>query len=131
MKLFRDEVAAAQAGRWLGSVQLAQSVPFWMGSLVALILAVSLLAYGFFGTYASKAHVNGVLAAQGGEINLAAPAAGRIAQLRVKEGETVRKGEVLMVLDTETAPQSPLAVPVGSAIPPRWSAGSLSCAAWL
>lgn len=101
MKLFRDEVAAAQAGRWLGSVQLAQSVPFWIGSLVALILAVSLLAYGFFGTYASKAHVNGVLAAQGGEINLAAPAAGRIAQLRVKEGQTVRKGEVLMVLDTD------------------------------
>ena len=68
---------------------------------MALILAVSLLAYGFFGTYASKAHVNGVLAAQGGEINLAAPAAGRIAQLRVKEGQTVRKGEVLMVLDTD------------------------------
>lgn len=101
MKLFRDEVQAAQAGRWLGSVHLAQSVPFWLGSLVASILAVSLLAYVFFGTYARKSHVSGVLAAQGGEINLAAPATGRISQLRVKEGQTVSMGEVLMVLDTD------------------------------
>ena len=101
LRLFRDEAYANSAGRWLGSVHLAQSVPLWLASLVASILALSLLAYGFTGTYARKARVSGVLAAQGGEINLAAPAVGRVSQLRVKEGQAVSEGDVLLVLDTD------------------------------
>lgn len=101
MKLFRDEVQAAQSSKWLGSVHLAQSVPMWLGASLAFALAASLLIYGCVGTYARKAHVTGVLASQGGEINLAAPASGRIAKLAVKEGQSVAKGDVLLVLDTD------------------------------
>jgi membrane fusion protein len=85
----------------LGSVHLAQSIPAWLGCAVALMLAGSLLGYGLLGSYARKAHVSGVLAPQGGEVNIAASVAGRIAELRVKEGQAVSAGEVLMVLDTD------------------------------
>ena len=101
MKLFRDEVLSEQAGRWLGSVHLAQSIPIWFGSLIAVLLAGSLLAYGFLGTYARKAHVSGVLKPLGGEVNIAAPVAGRVAQLRVREGQAVAEGEVIVVIDTD------------------------------
>ena len=101
--MFRPEVMQARAGQWLGSVQLAQSIPFWIAGLVALVLAGSLIAYGVFGTYARKAHVSGVLAPQGGEVNIAASVTGRVAELRVKEGQAVAAGDVLLVLDTDRA----------------------------
>ena len=101
MKLFREEVQSARAGRWLGSVHLAQSIPFWLGSLIAVFLAGSLLAYGFLGSYARKAHVTGVLVPLGGEVNIAASVSGRVSQLRVRDGQSVTEGEVLMVLDTD------------------------------
>ena len=101
--LFRSEVMQARAGQWLGSVQLAQSIPFWIAGLTAIFLAGSLIAYGVLGTYARKAHVAGVLAPQGGEVNIAAAVAGRIAELRVKEGQAVAEGDVLLVLDTDRA----------------------------
>lgn len=59
--LFRSEVMEAHSGRWLGSVRLAQSIPFWAGCFIAMALACSLVAYGVFGTYARKAHVSGAL----------------------------------------------------------------------
>ena len=101
--LFRPEVMEARAGQWLGSVHLAQSVPFWIACLIALGLASSLIAYGVLGTYARKAHVSGVLAPQGGEVNIAASVAGRVAELRVKEGQKVAAGDVLLILDTDRA----------------------------
>lgn len=101
--LFRPEVMQARAGHWVGSVHLAQSVPFWSACLVALALAGTLIAYGVLGTYARKAHVSGVLAPQGGEVNIAASVAGRVLELRVKEGQTVAAGEILLVLDTDRA----------------------------
>lgn len=103
MSLFRPEVLAAQGGRWLGSAHLAQSIPLWLGALVAFALAAALIAYGVFGSYARKAHVAGQLAPQGGEVNLAAVVAGRVAELRVKEGQSVAAGEVLLVLDSNRA----------------------------
>lgn len=103
MKLFREEVLSARAGNWLGSVHLAQSVPAWLACAVTLVLAGGLLGYGFLGSYARKAHVSGVLAPQGGEVNIAAAVAGRISELRVKEGQMVAAGQILMVLDTDRA----------------------------
>jgi hypothetical protein len=67
-RLFRTEVMEAHAGRWLGSARLAQSIPFWVGCLIAITLAFSFVAYGVFGTYTRKAHVYGILALGGSNI---------------------------------------------------------------
>jgi membrane fusion protein len=109
--LFRQEVIETHTGRWLGNVRLAQSLPFWIASAIAVVLACSLVAYGILGSYTRKAHVTGVLAPQGGEINIAASVAGRVADLRVAEGSIVADGDVLLVLDTDHA--MAMAVPGG------------------
>ena len=96
--LFRHEVIEQRSTRWLGSVRLAQSYSVWMSVAVALLLATSLIAFLFIGSYAKKARVSGVLVPQGGEINVAAPELGRVAELRVKEGDSVQAGHVLMTL---------------------------------
>lgn len=101
--LFRQEVIEAHTSRWLGNVRLAQSLPYWTACAVAVVLACSLIAYGMLGSYTRKAHVTGVLAPQGGEINIAASVAGRIVDLRVKDGDAVGEGDVLLVLNTDHA----------------------------
>ena len=103
VKLFREEVLSARADRWLGGVQLAQSIPAWLGCAMAVVLAAALVAYGFVGSYARKAHISGILAPRGGEINIQAPAPGRVSELRIKEGQRVSAGDILMVLDTDKA----------------------------
>jgi membrane fusion protein len=105
--LFRSEVVEARNRQWLGRVQVAQSVPVWLGSTIAILLAGSLLAYSCIGTYARKARVAGILAPRGGELNITAPVAGRVADLRVKEGQVVAAGDVLLVLDTDRAASIP------------------------
>lgn len=101
MGLFRSEVMEACSSRWLGSVRLAQSIPFWAGSFIAVTLAGSLIAYGVLGTYARKAHVSGILAPAGGEINVTAPVAGRVIELNAKEGMEVPENKALLTLDTD------------------------------
>lgn len=104
MLLFREEVLSERAGQWLGSVRLAQSVPAWLSSgIIAIALAFGLVAYGVFGSYARKAYVSVMLAPKGGKVNIEAPAAGRVAQLRFRKGQAVAAGEVLMALDTDRA----------------------------
>lgn len=86
---------------WLGSVHLAQSIPAWLIALVAATLAAGIITYGVVGSYSRKAHVIGLLEPVGGEINVAAPVAGRIAELRVREGQRVTAGQIMVVLDTD------------------------------
>jgi membrane fusion protein len=107
--LFRSEVVSARHQQWLGGVQIAQSIPAWLGSFVAVVLAGSLIVYSCLGSYARKARVPGILAPRGGELNITAPVAGRVAELRVQEGQLVEAGDVLLVLDTDRA----AAIPAG------------------
>jgi membrane fusion protein len=104
--LFRPEVSASNATSWVGELRLSHSVPIWIASCTAACLAASLLAYGVLGSYAKKARVSGILISQGGELNVTAPSVGRIAELRIKEGQTVATGEALMVLDTDRPTES-------------------------
>lgn len=100
-RLFRSDALSSRSAKWLGSVRLVQSVPFWYIALVAFILAVALVIYGIFGTYTKKARITGLLVAQGGEINVATPVTGRVVETRVREGQAVGAGAVLFVLDTD------------------------------
>jgi membrane fusion protein len=99
--LFRAEVLQQRAGQWLGGVRLAQSVPVWIVTTLALMFAAALIIFLVVGTYAKKSRVVGVLMPQGGEINITAPELGRVVELRVKEGDLIKAGEVLFVLATD------------------------------
>lgn len=101
--LFRPEVMQARAGQWLGGVRLNTSLPWWGVTLGAALLAALLLTYAFIGEMTRKAQVTGILVPAGGQMDLHAAAAGRVAELRVAEGQAVRQGEVVMVLALDRA----------------------------
>ena len=96
--LFRPEVMQARAGQWLGGVRLNTSLPWWALTAGAALLATALLTYAFVGQMTRKAHVGGILVPAGGMMDLHAAAAGRVAEVRVAEGQSVQQGEVILVL---------------------------------
>ncbi|MFN7508897.1 MAG: biotin/lipoyl-binding protein, partial [Betaproteobacteria bacterium] len=96
--LFRPEVMQARAGQWLGGVRLNTSLPWWALTAGAALLAAALLTYAFVGQMTRKAHVGGILVPAGGMMDLHAAVAGRVAEVRVAEGQSVQQGEVILVL---------------------------------
>ncbi|BCB27652.1 secretion protein [Sulfurimicrobium lacus] len=101
MVLFRPEVSQRNAVSLLGELRTTHSVPAWVITAIAVLLAIALVSYGILGTYAKKSRVNGILVSQGGELNVTAPSFGRIVELRIKEGQAVRTGETLMILNID------------------------------
>lgn len=100
-QLFRMEVLAARQAQYLGTVMLAPRASFRVFTLIALIAAAAITALLFFGEFTRTAQVNGWLLPQEGVVRVQAPRPGIVADLVVKEGSQVRKGDVLMTLSDE------------------------------
>ncbi len=101
MSLFRPEALAAQAHGGFGKLRAGRSVGAWTITAIALTLAASLVAYGILGEASRKARVIGTLVAAGGDINLTAPVAAKLQKINVIEGQAVRAGDVMFVLDLD------------------------------
>lgn len=97
----RPEVIEARRSRRCGAVVLARPVPMRLagGFAVAVVAALGLLLG--FGEYTSKVRVNGQLVPGGGAIKVVAPQFGRIVARHVKEGDTVKAGQLLFDLSAE------------------------------
>lgn len=101
MSLFRPEALTAQTDRLHGDIMLARPLAGWMLGWGAAAVAATLIAFLFLGHYTKRTTATGVLVPMDGALRIQAPAAGVIAELRVHEGELVRKGLVLAVLADE------------------------------
>lgn len=101
MKLFREEVRAAQAAQWLGSVRLHRPLSFSLVTSAALAMGIALVAFAAWGEVNRKARLVGLLVPSQGSLNISAPQAGVLVELPVSEGQTVKAGDVLVVLHTE------------------------------
>ncbi len=99
--LFRQEVAAAQAAQYLGSVRLQRPWSYAAVTSVALALALMLVAFATWGEVNRKARLSGVVVPSQGSLNISAPQAGVVMGLPVREGQSVKAGQVLLVLQTE------------------------------
>ncbi|HYL17419.1 MAG TPA: HlyD family efflux transporter periplasmic adaptor subunit [Burkholderiales bacterium] len=99
--LFRREAVDFASERPLGDVALIR--PFSSAFLTAgaVILALALLAFAFWGEYTHKAHVAGYLAPTKGVIKVYPPAAATVVTRQVKEGQRVTRGDPLFVLSTD------------------------------
>jgi hypothetical protein len=100
-KLFRAEALHAQQQRWLGELRLV--TPLSARVLVAgTVLIVAVLAvFASLGTYTRRVHATGMLAPATGLLTLAAPAAGRVQRIAIREGAPVAAGQVLAVVSSE------------------------------
>ena len=100
MPLFREEVRTAQAAQWLGSVRLHRPLSFTLVTGAALGMALALLAFAAWGEVNRKARLSGLLVPSQGSLNITAPQAGVLLELPIAEGQTVKAGDVLLVLNT-------------------------------
>ncbi len=116
--LFRPEAVEGQRQSWLGGIQLIRPLPLTLLTLFAVGVAALVIGFLFVGEYTRKAHVSGVLVPDRGLIRLLPQQAATVLESRAREGQAVRRGEVLFVLsvdqtalsgDTQAAVQQSLA----------------------
>jgi membrane fusion protein len=101
LPLFRAEVLAARQAQWLGTIRIGRPLSFSLVTGAALAMAAALIAFACWGEVTRKVTVHGVLLPVGGLINVAAPQAGVIAEVLVREGDEVAAGQPLLRLKNE------------------------------
>jgi membrane fusion protein len=93
--LFREEAITHQGQKLEGEVTIATHMSFNIIIVLVLLILVVGLTYLFLGEYHRKEVVSGYLRPTTGLSKVYPVAAGRVDQLYVKEGQSVKKGELL------------------------------------
>ena len=99
--LFRNEALNHKRDTWLGDILLARPTSFAFLASSFLCIAICILAYLVWGEYTKKARAAGYLVPDQGLIKIYPQQAGAITELRAKEGQIVKRGDVLAVVSTE------------------------------
>jgi len=100
-QLFRQEAIDAQREKFLGEATIARPVPFWVFTLLAAGTAVLLIAVALWGQYTRRERVEGYLALDTGAARVLIPDAGRVTELRIKEGEEVKAGDPMATISLD------------------------------
>lgn len=99
--LFRDEVLDSDHKRALGQVVLIQPLSHTLLVIVASCILVALCLALVLCHYTRRTEVKGVLEPRDGVVKLYAPQNGRLVTSHVREGQEVRKGEVLLIFTSD------------------------------
>jgi len=99
--LFRPEALEARRQQWLGDVRLVRPLSLSVLVVLLVLCAIAIGAWLMLGEYTRKAHVRGLLVPDRGWIRLVSPQVATIAERRVTQGQTVKKGDVLFVLSLD------------------------------
>jgi len=102
MSLFRTEVIDKKRDENIfGDVVLIRPVSFTVYTSLFILFAVSLIGFMYFGHFASKETVNGILNPQSGLVKVYAPQRGVVISRRFDEGDEIKKGDVIYHVSTE------------------------------
>jgi membrane fusion protein len=101
MDLFRSEALAHQQQKLLGEILLTRPLSMQILSWVAFCIALIIVGFVIWGSYTKKQRVMGVLMPDKGIIRIYPQQSGTVVALKVKEGEAVRKGQILYILTSE------------------------------
>ncbi len=102
MSLFRSEVSdKKQDENFFGDVVLIRPISFAVYTTVFVIFVISLILFLFFGKYASKETVQGVVNPQSGLVKVYAPQRGIVLSRTINEGDDVTEGDVIYFVSTE------------------------------
>lgn len=104
--LFRTEAIEAHKNGLQGNVLIATPPAVWLLVLAAVLAALLVVAYGYWGEYTRKEHVRGFLVPTQGLIRIHSPRVGTIIERPVVEGQEVRRGDVLLRVTSELATAS-------------------------
>lgn len=101
VSLFRPEVVCAKTEQRFGSVLIHQPWGYKVAAILAGALILLIAAYAYFGTYARKATVSGLLMPEQGMLRLTAAGTGLLTEVLIKEGQAVEAGQALFVVSGE------------------------------
>jgi len=101
--LFRREALEQLGHRTYGSIVLAHPVSYYVLTLIFSVIATIIILFFFFFSTSRKAQCTGVLVPDSGVIRIMPSQSGVVVSKRVKEGQTVRAGEVLFIVSSERA----------------------------
>ncbi len=99
--LFRQEVIDAKQQQRLGTIVLTPHVSFFLIALVAALVALLILTFLYVGSYTRRITVSGQLAPLSGLIRVLPPQPGVVLEKHVTEGQQVKQGDVLYVLNSD------------------------------
>lgn len=102
-QLFRQEALDEQSAQNLGQIRVATNSYHFAIAVFALIFAIMSLAFSIWGEVARKIRIAGILTPELGVLHIRAVSAGEISEARVREGDFVKTGEILFILNTDRA----------------------------
>jgi membrane fusion protein len=100
-RLFRDEALHAKRDAWIGRVQVSQPLSTKIVAFIGVVLLAITISYTVVGHYTRRVSASGVLLPRDGLLNLSSNAAGIVASSMALEGQKVKKGQNLFVIDRE------------------------------
>lgn len=101
MELFRKEVIEHNNSAIEGSVLISSSLGLTISAIVTTILMVGIALFITFGEYTRKARLIGIVMPSSGLIKITPQFNGYVTKLKVKEGEHVKKGQLLYHISGE------------------------------
>ncbi len=99
--LFRQEALDHMLPTHLGGIVLAPKLSMRVVAWLSLSLGALIMAFLIFGSYTRKVTVEGQIVPVSGLIRVTTPQMGVVLERRVQDGQSVRKGDVLFVLDSD------------------------------
>lgn len=102
-ELFRQQALDFKKAKPLGEVIQVESLSFSFLTALAVFSAAALVGFAFWGEYTRKSHVSGYLSPSMGLIKVYAPQPGTLIEKHVLEGQTVKSGDTLFILSTDSS----------------------------
>lgn len=99
--LIREEVLRHQSSRHLAGIRLSGGKFGSAAAMVSVALIGALIAFVGLGTFSKRVTITGRVVAAQGEVKLASPSQGVVADLMVREGDLVEAGEPLARIDLD------------------------------
>lgn len=99
-KLFRNEVLATKKERLWGDVLLTQPFSYKLFSLAIILSVIAIITILLNGEYSRREKVRGYITTDKGVIKIFPTAQGILFQLNIKEGQQIKKGETLAIVNT-------------------------------
>lgn len=104
--LFRTEAIQAADRKHDGEPMAACGLSFSLYALLALAMAGALLVFLCSAQYTRKARVHGFIEPSAGLVKVRSPATGTVARIHVVDGDRVRQGDPLILIDTDQSNES-------------------------
>lgn len=99
--LFREAALNARHVKWLGEIVLARPLSFTFLTAVGVGMGLLIISFLLVGSYTKRSTVSGQLVPDIGVLKIYAPQSGTVLQKRVREGQLVKRGDLLYLVSSE------------------------------